>query len=299
MGELLGDEAKSKHVHVLLGPTICLQRSPLIGRGFEAFGEDPVLSGQLGAAYINGLQRRGVAACLKHYAAHDQSWNSTEDNICMSQRTLRELHAMPFHRALKSSNPWSIMSAYHKINGVHCSEDRAMLTGILKEDWGYQNLVVSDWSGTYSTSDAINAGLDLEMPMQVWRGNLLSWVVNARKVTMQTIDNSVRRFLNLINQVAPALSSKGWDNNTAETSALARQVAAETVVLLKNDANVLPLPRSGKRFALIGDHWMTPAVGGGGSAEVNPPYIIKPYDAFIEETGQNTVVFQHGCYCEF
>lgn len=169
MGGLLGEEARAKHVHIVLAPTICLQRSPLIGRGFEAYSEDPILSGVLGASFVNGLQGHGVAACAKHYAAHDQSRDSIEDNICMTERTLRELVA--FAR----SDPWSIMRAYHQVNGLHVSEDPLFLKKILREEWGFDGLVVSDWWGTYSTSEAINVGMDLEMPgPSAWRGKALS-----------------------------------------------------------------------------------------------------------------------------
>ncbi|GJD04392.1 glycosyl hydrolase family 3 [Colletotrichum higginsianum] len=164
VGNLLGEEARARGVHVLLAPTICLQRSPLFGRGFEAFAEDPYLSGILGAAYINGVQERGVATSVKHYAAHDQSDNSIEDNVCMTQRTLREVHLMPFQLVMRDSDPWTFMTSYNKINGVHVSEDPLLLKQVLREEWGFKGLVMSDWFGTYSTSEALNAGLDLEMP---------------------------------------------------------------------------------------------------------------------------------------
>jgi beta-glucosidase len=142
IGTLLGQESLAKNAQVLLAPTVCLQRSPLIGRGFEAFGEDPVLSGTLASHYINGLQSLGVGAALKHFAAHDQSPMSIEDSIRMSERTLREVHLLPFQIAVRNSNPWAIMTAYHKINGKHASENEVILD-ILRKEWGWKGCVMS------------------------------------------------------------------------------------------------------------------------------------------------------------
>ncbi|KAH7133035.1 glycoside hydrolase superfamily [Dactylonectria estremocensis] len=299
VGNLLAEEAKSHLVQVLLAPVVCLQRSPLIGRGFEAFGEDPIQSGTVGAFYIKGLQERGVASCIKHYAAHDQSDNSVEDNIIMTQRTLREVHTLPFQVAVKRANPWALMTAYHKINGVHTSESTELIQRILRDDWKYEGLVLSDWWGVYSTSEALNAGLDLEMPGPPdWRGGILSLAVRSKKVSMETLDASVRRLLKLINQVGPLLGHGEKRNNNTETSrALARKLTADSVVLLKNEKGVLPLEKnSGYRLGLIGDHWHRPAVAGGGSAEPNPYYISKPYDAFVDAFGSDNLSYDVGCY---
>ena len=248
IGKLLGDEARCKQVHVLLAPTVCLQRSPLIGRGFEAFGEDPILSGTLGASYIRGVQDRGVATSIKHYAAHDQSDNCIEDNICMTERTLRELHLLPFQLTLSKSDPWTVMSAYHKINGIHTSEDPLLLKRILREEWGFKGLVMSDWWGTYSTSEAINAGLDLEMPGPTqWRGKILHLAVQSRKVSQAVVDESVRNVLNLVKKVTAVESPYNpLAANSQENRALIRQVAADSIVLLKNDRKALPLARTPK-----------------------------------------------------
>ncbi|KAJ3454862.1 hypothetical protein MRS44_013462 [Fusarium solani] len=283
VGNLLADEAKAHLVHMVLAPVVCLQRSALIGRGFEAFGEDPVQSGKLGGAYVNGLQERGVASCIKHYAAHDQSDNSIEDNVIMTQRTLRE----------------AFMSGYHKLNGIHCSESPELIKDILRDDWKYDGLVLSDWWGVYSTSEAINAGLDLEMPGPPdWRANLLDMAVRSRKVSMETLNSSVRRVLELVNRVGPILSLQGeQDNNTPESRELVRKLTADGLVLLKNDANVLPLRKDvRKRYGLIGDHWKRPAVAGGGSSEVEPYYISKGYGAMVEAVGEGNIDYELGCY---
>lgn len=193
VGEMLAAEAKEKGCHVILAPIVCLQRSPLIGRGFEAFAEDPVLSGTLASAYINGVQTNGVGVSIKHYAAHHQSTMSIEDPIRVSERTLREMHLLPLQIAVKNAKPWCFMTAYHMINGTHASEDPWLLGGILRKEWGWDGLIMSDWFGTYSTSEAVNAGLDLEMPGPArWRGELLMWAVLCRKVKEATIDARVR-----------------------------------------------------------------------------------------------------------
>jgi beta-glucosidase len=300
IGSLLGEEAKVRGVHVLLAPTLCLQRSPLIGRGFEAFGEDPFLSGTLGAHYINGVQEQGVATSVKHYAAHDQSDNSIEDNAVMTERTLREVHMLPFQLALRGSEPWTIMTSYNKINGIHVSEDPLLMKEILREEWGFKGLVMSDWFGTYSTSEAINAGLDLEMPGPTdWRGKRLSIAVNSRKVSKATVDTAVENVLNLVNKCkAGEKSGKPPQSDTPEQRALIRQLVAESVVLLKNDKQKLPIKNPGKlKFGLIGDHVKNPALCGGGSAEVEPYYGITPYEAIKEVVGEENITYTPGCNC--
>lgn len=301
IGKLLGQESLAKNAQVLLAPTVCLQRSPLIGRGFEAFGEDPILSGTLASSYINGLQSLGVGAALKHYAAHDQSPMSIEDSIRMSERTLREVHLLPFQIAVKSSNPWAIMTAYHKINGKHASENGVILD-ILRKGWAWKGCVMSDWYGTYSTSEAINAGLDLEMPGPTrFRGQLLSWLVLSRKVSEKALDEAVRNVLGLVDRVDLSQRQEEVRNNDNEESRkVCRDVAAESIVLLKNERKILPLKRekSGVKYGLIGDHFLNPAVSGGGSADLTPYYVSTPFDAFVKAVGEENVSYEVGAYCK-
>ncbi|RTE83091.1 hypothetical protein BHE90_002344 [Fusarium euwallaceae] len=297
-GNLLGEEARFRGVHVLLAPTVCLQRSPLIGRGFEAFGEDPLLSGMLAAAYINGVQGQGVVACIKHFAAHDQSANSIEDNVCATERTLREVHLLPFQLAMRHSDPWTFMASYNKINGVHFSENPFLLKTILRDEWGFNGLVMSDWFGTYSTSESVNAGMDLEMPgPTLWRGKALSHAVNCRKVSHQALDDATRNVLTLINKVKAVEHMSTPESDTQDQRALIQKIASEGIVLLKNDNKLLPLADfKGKKFGLIGDHVKHPAICGGGSSEVEPYYSITPYNAIVEEVGEANVSYAPGCY---
>ncbi|KAI8682641.1 hypothetical protein LRP88_05395 [Fusarium phalaenopsidis] len=298
-GNLLSEEARFRGINVLLAPTVCLQRSPLIGRGFEAYGEDPFLSGVLAAAYINGIQGQGVATSIKHFAAHDQSENSVEDNVVLTERTLREVHLLPFQLAMRYSDPWTFMASYNKINGVHASENSFLLKTILRDEWGFNGLVMSDWFGTYSTSESINAGMDLEMPgPTLWRGKALALAVNSRKVSHQTIEDATKNVLTLINKVkAVEHISTPPKSDSQEQRALIRKIASEGIVLLKNDNKVLPLADvKGEKFGLIGDHIKHPALCGGGSSEVEPYYSVTPYDAIVEEVGETNVSYAPGCY---
>ncbi|PLB55752.1 hypothetical protein P170DRAFT_443472 [Aspergillus steynii IBT 23096] len=302
-GSLLGDEGRRKEVHVALAPTVCIQRSPLIGRGFEAFAEDPVLSGTLAANLINGLQDRQVAACIKHYAAHDQSSRSTEDDVHMTQRTLREIHLLPFQIAMRSK-PWSFMTAYQRINGLHVSEDPFLIEQILRKEWQFDGLVMSDWWGTYSTSEAINAGLDLEMPgPSIWRGKQLIAAVECRKVSTQAVDSAVKNLLKLIRRTRDSWTQNAIETNenngdTPQSRELTRNLASASVVLLKNESNVLPLrPDASITYGLIGEHFENPATGGGGSSEATPFYVSSPLDACVEVIGEN-FRYEPGCYSE-
>ncbi|TVY62673.1 putative beta-glucosidase K [Fusarium oxysporum f. sp. cubense] len=301
IGSLLGDEARYKNIQVLLAPTVCLQRSPLIGRGFEAFAEDPVLSGLMASAYIRGIQDRGIAACIKHFAAHDQSLMSIEDNVRMSERTLRELHLLPFQLAYRYSNPWSIMTSYNKINNIHSSEDPLLLKQILRQEWGFKGLVMSDWWGTYSTVESLDAGMDLEMPGPTqFRGNLLAIAVKTRKVSRRAVDEAARNVLNFIKKVTAVAEPWVGDPsaaNTAENRALVRRLAADSIVLLKNDNGDLPIKDAARRsYGLIGDHFKYPALSGGGSAEGDPYYAVTPYDALVEIVGEANVTYTPGLY---
>lgn len=305
IGGLLGDEARCKNVHVLLAPTVCLQRSPLMGRGFEAFSEDPVLSGLVAASYVGGLQERGIAACIKHFAAHDQSGNSVEDNVRMSDRTLRELHLLPFQLAQRRAEdaPWSYMTSYNRINGVHSSEDPYLLNQILREEWGFDGLVMSDWWGTYSTAASINAGMDLEMPGPTqFRGKLLSIAVQTRQVSKAVADEAVRNVLKFTQKIHQKGAAKTWSGdpaaaNTADNRALVRKLVADGIVLLKNDEGHLPIRDAKKKtFGLIGHAFKLPALSGGGSAEGDPYYSVTPYDALAEVVDEENIKYTPGLY---
>ncbi|KAG7835360.1 hypothetical protein KL942_005374 [Ogataea angusta] len=297
-GELLDKEARAKGVHVILGPTANIQRVPLGGRGFESFSEDPYLSGILSAAYINGFQKTGLAATMKHYVGNDQEHERFSSNSVISQRALREIYLRPFEIAIKESKPKGIMTSYNRVNGVHVSEDRYLLTEILQNQWGYQGLIMSDWTGTYSTTEALLAGLDLEMPGPgIWRGANLSRALVAGKISKDVLDGRARRVLQLANSVIDAGvedDKTEEQRDVPETRAFLRKLAGEAVVLLKNEDSVLPLQK--EKTLVIGPNAIYTAYSGGGSALVTPYYTVSPLDAISKEIGPENVTFQIGAY---
>lgn len=295
-GALLGDETRAKGAHVLLGPTVNMQRGPLGGRGFESFSEDPVLAGSAAAAIVNGIQSTGVLACIKHFVANDQEHERMAVNALVTERALREIYMLPFQIAVRDSRPGCFMTAYNKVNGVHASESPRLIQDVLRGEWGWSGLVMSDWYGTYSTSEAVNAGLDLEMPgPSRWRGQQLSHALLSKKVTRHSLDDRVREVLQLALQAhktkipenAPELA-----RDVPETRDLLRQLSAESIVLLKNEKDVLPLDAS-KSIAIIGPNAKNIAFCGGGSASLQPYYTVSPFEGIRRQASD--VSYAIGC----
>ncbi|KAM0752485.1 glycoside hydrolase family 3 protein [Meredithblackwellia eburnea MCA 4105] len=292
-------ECRAKSVHCLLGPTANFQRSPLGGRGFESFSEDPVLSGFVASAYIEGVQSLGVSACMKHFVANDQEHERYSMNSVISTRALRELYLKPFQLALKISPPHSIMTSYNMLNGVHCSESQWLLDTVLRKEWGFQGLIMSDWTGTYSTSQALKAGLDVEMPgPTVMRGEAVVRQIAAGKLTVEVLDHRVRAMLNFTNRAI--LSRIPFDGpeasiDTPNQRALLREAAASAIVLLKNDGNLLPLRSSSNinSIAIIGSNAKVPVPSGGGSAALTSTYTISALQ------GITKAAKSHGLEVEF
>src|SRR6266851_1459558 len=201
VGQALAQEAKMKGAQVLLAPTVNIQRSPLGGRNFECFSEDPYLSARLAVAYINGLQGEGVGASIKHYVCNDEEFERFSISSEVSERTLREIYLPPFEAAVRESRPWTVMAAYNLVNGIAASDSPYLLTEILRDEWGFDGVVVSDWfESVKSTAASVNAGLDLEMPEPRWRGKKLLEAVQRGEVAEATIDQSVRRLLRLLDE---------------------------------------------------------------------------------------------------
>ncbi|KAJ5833683.1 hypothetical protein N7474_001994 [Penicillium riverlandense] len=298
VGHLLGEEAIAKGTHVLLGPTINIQRSPLGGRGFESFSEDGVLSGTLAGHYTKGVQEKGVAATLKHFVCNDQEHERMAVNSIVTARALREIYLMPFQLAMRISKSACIMTAYNKVNGTHVSENKAIIDDILRKEWGWDGLVMSDWFGTYSTSDAINAGLDVEMPGKTrWRGEALAHAVSSNKVAQFKLDERVRNVLNLANWVEPLGIPEDAPEkalNRPEDQALLRRAAAESVVLMKNEGGILPLKKD-RSLLVIGPNAQIAAYCGGGSASLAPYYTVTPLEG-VKAKSQGEVTFTQGVY---
>ncbi len=294
VGEVLGEETKTKGSHILLAPTVNIHRGPLAGRNFECFSEDPYLTSQMAVSYINGLQSQGVGACIKHYVANDLEFERTSMSSEVSERTLREIYLYPFEIAVKEANPWSVMSAYNKINGVWASENSYTLLDILKGEWGFDGIVMSDWNGTYTDGPAAG-GLDLEMPGPArWMGENVLKLVQAGDLSEDLIDDKVRRLLRTIVRAGafdnPELQPEGSVDNP-EHRDIVRQAANEAIVLLKNENELLPVaPGQYKKIAVIGHNAVEPPIMGGGSSQVTPHPVVSPLVAIRNRVADHVEV---------
>lgn len=278
VGVALGIESRAQGVAVLLGPGINIKRSPLCGRNFEYFSEDPLVSGELGASFVRGLQSQGVGASLKHFAANNQETNRMTVSAEVDERTLRELYLPAFETVVTREQPWTVMCAYNKINGVYAAENHWLLTQVLRDEWGFQGLVVSDWGAVDDRVAALRAGLDLEMPGPVADSHtaLVSAARSSAEVEAD-LDTSVDRVRAL---AALGAREPGPAFDEDAHHALAREAAAESVVLLRNDG-ILPLEK-GSSIAVIGEFARVPRFQGAGSSQVNPTRVESALDAMAQ-----------------
>ena len=278
IGGALGREARAQGVAVVLGPGINIKRSPLCGRNFEYFSEDPVVSGELGAALIEGVQSQGAGTSVKHFAANNQETDRLRVSADVDERTLREIYLAAFERAVKA-RPWTVMCAYNKINGVYASENAWLLTSVLREEWGFDGLVVSDWGAVHDRVAALAAGLDLEMPPNLGVSDAaIVAAVRAGELDERVLDTAVARVLHLVDR-ATATAQPPPDVDADDHHALARRAAAECAVLLKNEDGVLPLrPAAGDTIAVVGEFARTPRFQGAGSSQVNPTRVDVALD---------------------
>jgi beta-glucosidase len=279
VGEALALEANKLGVSVVLGPGINMKRSPLCGRNFEYVSEDPWLAGELATAMVQGTQHHGVGTSLKHYAANNQEDDRLRVSAEVDERTLREIYLPAFERVVKSAQPWTIMCAYNKINGSYASEHHWLLTEVLREEWGFEGLVVSDWGAAHDRVAALRAGLDLEMPPDLGVSDAaVVAAVRDGSLDESILDETARRVLHLVDRSQPALAddvSVDFD----EHHALARRAAQESAVLLKNAGHLLPLqPEMGSMVAVIGEFARTPRYQGAGSSQVNPTRVDVALD---------------------
>jgi beta-glucosidase len=291
MGQALAQECLALGVDVLLGPGVNMKRSPLGGRNFEYFSEDPYLAGEMAAALISGVQSRGVGTALKHFAANNQEYQRFRISADVDERTLREIYLPAFELAVKQAQPWMIMCAYNKLNGVFCSQHQALLTGLLKEEWGFEGVVVSDWGAVRDRVAALEAGLDLEMPgPKPCRVQAVVEAVRSSELPEAMLDEAVRRILRLVlkSQETPKGSPVDWDGHHE----LARQVAAEGMVLLKNNG-LLPLTGH-KRIAVIGRAAAEAHIQGGGSSHLNPTRVAVPFEELRAQAGAAELTYAEG-----
>jgi beta-glucosidase len=286
VGAALGKESQACDVQVLLGPGVNMKRSPLGGRNFEYFSEDPVLAGKMAAAYIEGVQSQGVGTSLKHYAVNNQEFERMATSSNVDERTLSEIYLPAFEIAVKEARPWTVMSAYNLVNGVYASEHTHLLQDILRDKWGFAGLVVSDWGGVNDRVEGLRAGTDLEMPGSGdYNRNKIIEAVKGGTLSSGRLDESAAQLV--------ALVLKAKDQHRENTSfdieehhALAREAGAESIVLLKNADNILPLDfKEVNKVAVIGAFAKLPRYQGSGSSQVNPTKVSNTYDELVKMTG--------------
>jgi len=300
VGAAIGEEALALGVQVLLGPNLNLVRSPLAGRNFETFGEDPLLAGSMGVGYVRGVQSVGVAATPKHYVGNEQETERNRGSSNIDARALHELYLRPFEMVVRDAKPWALMTAYNRVNGTFMSENNQLVRQLLKQQWGFDGVVMSDWGGTHSTQ-AINAGLDLEMPGPgFFFGDAMLSAMDFFQVSSTDVEEATRRMLRLGARVG-ALDApfKSTGNTTGVTSTaahlqIARAVAAQGITLLKN-SSILPLDvQRDRKIAVIGPNADVAIVGGGGSAYVVPSSIESPLDAIKALAGNTELRYVRG-----
>ena len=271
IGEALGEEAASQGVSVLLGPGLNIKRNPLCGRNFEYFSEDPYLAGKLAAGYVRGIQKNGISACIKHFAANNTELRRMASDSIVDERTLREIYLTAFEIAVKEAKPKSLMASYNQINGVYGNENEKLLNDILRGEWGFDGFVVSDWGACNDFVEGVRAGSDLEMPST--RGDspdLLIKAVKDGRISEDIVDKRVDELLDVILSTAEAVKKyEGKDFDIDAHHSFAEKAAAESLVLLKNEEGILPL-RAGTKVAVIGDFADNPRYQGAGSSLVNP-----------------------------
>lgn len=307
-GRAIGQEVKALGRDMILGPTVNINRVPLWGRNFEGYGEDPYLAGRLGVAYIKGVQSEGVIPSVKHFAANNEEFERHRLDEHIDGRTLHEIYLPAFKAAVQEGGVWNVMSAYEKVNGRYCAENRYLLDDILKKEFGFKGFVISDWGSTYSTAATVNAGMDLEMPggapakamltspRSIESGNSGTWLekdkvlaeMKAGHISPAAIDDNVSRILRVIFEsgLFDHPHAGGGEVDTPEQRAIALQGATEGIVLLKNQGGLLPLdPTNMKSIAVIGPNAAVARTGGGGSSLVRPKSAVAPLDGIKEKAG--------------
>ena len=289
LGRALGEECQSENVSILLGPSINIKRSPLCGRNFEYFSEDPYLTGELATAYIKGVQSQNVGTSLKHFACNNQESYRMVASSEVDERTLREIYLSAFEKVVKEAKPWTVMASYNRLNGEFTSESHKLLTDILRKEWGFDGYVVSDWGAVNNRVEALKAGMDLEMPGNNGANDqLLLQAIHNKTLSEEILNQSVERILRKIFEFVDNQKLISYDKEAHHQ--LARKIATESAVLLKNDG-VLPLQRTDYKIAFIGEFAKNPRYQGGGSSHINAFKVSSALDAVA---GMNNVHFAKG-----
>ncbi|PEC22292.1 glycoside hydrolase family 3 C-terminal domain-containing protein [Bacillus cereus] len=294
VGVALGEECQAENVGVLLGPGANIKRSPLCGRNFEYFSEDPYLSSQMAVNHVKGVQSQGIGTSLKHFAANNQEHRRMSVDTIVDERTLREIYLASFEDVIKEAQPWTVMCAYNKVNGEYASENNYLLNDILKDEWGFEGFVVSDWGAVNERVASLSNGLELEMPSSFGIGEKkIVDAVNCGGLAIEKLDQAVERLLYIIfkaadNQLENAVYSKDAHHQ------LAREVASESMVMLKNEDSILPLKKEGA-VAVIGGFAKQPRYQGGGSSHINPTKLESILEEIETVSGEKTnILFAQG-----
>ena len=278
IGREIGKACQHEDLGVILGPAVNIKRSPLCGRNFEYFSEDPYLAGEMAVSLIDGVQSQGVGTSIKHFAANSQEHRRMSSDSVIDERTLREIYFPAFEQAVKRAKPWTVMCSYNKLNGTHASQNRELLTGVLREDWGFDGLVMSDWGAVSDRVAGVPAGLDLEMPSSGGSNDRrVMKAVQEGRLSEEAVDVAAGRVLQMVDRyLTSRRPDTPWDKEAQH--ALARQIAAECMVLLKNEDNILPL-HEGEKLAVIGRFAAQPRFQGGGSSHINSFRVESLMDA--------------------
>ncbi|MBR3954105.1 MAG: glycoside hydrolase family 3 C-terminal domain-containing protein [Clostridia bacterium] len=281
MGAALGEECNAEGVSVLLGPGNNIKRNPLCGRNFEYFSEDPVLAGEMAAAWINGVQSQGVGASLKHFAANNQEARRMTVDSVVDERTLREIYLAGFERAVKKAQPWTVMNAYNRLNGTYCAENKWLLTDVLRDDWGFKGIVITDWGAENNIVDGLNAGQNIEMPSSdgLAAAKIVDGLIDGT-LDETVLDARVDEILDILFKGQKTKAAVPYDR--AAHHALAREVATASMVLLKNEDNILPLAKD-KTVAVIGEMAKAPRYQGAGSSLINPTQLDNVFDELLKQ----------------
>lgn len=289
VGEHLAKECKVENVSVLLGPGVNIKRHPLCGRNFEYFSEDPILTGKLAASFIKGVQSKNIGTSIKHFVANNQETMRMAIDAIIDERTLRELYLKGFEIAIKEASPWTVMCSYNKVNGTFLSENKKLLNDVLKEEWKYKGLVMTDWGACNDRVKGLIAGQDLEMPGNNGLNNsILIEAINQGQISEELLNERVARVIDLILKSKETLNENKDYFDKEEHHSFARKVSSESIVLLKNQNNILPLNKN-QKIALIGEFAKKPRYQGSGSSLINPLNLTNAYDAFVEELGDNLI----------
>ena len=282
VGEAMGEECIQEQVAVILGPGVNIKRNPLGGRCFEYWSEDPYLAGHTAVGIVKGVQSKGVGTSLKHFAANNQETDRLRISATISPRAMREIYLPAFEYIVKTAQPWTVMCSYNKINGVFSSQNRWLLTDVLRGEWGFKGIVMSDWGAVSDRVAALNAGLNLEMPPSNTDNQIVAAAKDGRIPAAQ-LDEMAQGMIDLVAKARPAMSRDGYRYDVDAHNEVARQAAVESMVLLKNEDATLPVAK-GAKIAVIGEFARTPRYQGAGSSLINPTKLTSFLDA-LEERG--------------